>query len=86
MPALNRGWRGAGVELARLTFDPIIARITLFSDSPRAVACATIVALPFVACQWRRIGSGFALAWPMRRPNSLEFGVHQVVDLIRYRN
>jgi hypothetical protein len=60
--ALNKGWRGGGVALPTLTFDPIVARIILFSDSPRAAACATIVA----ARQWRRIGSGFALTSALR--------------------
>jgi hypothetical protein len=40
----------------------MVARIILFSDSPRAAACATIVA----ARQWRRIGSGFALTSALR--------------------
>jgi hypothetical protein len=93
--AQSRG-RGAefrsGVELrlARnwglfppLTFDPTATRIALLSASPRAAARATIV----VAWQWRRIGCGFAWTWARcGRPNSLEFGVHRVVDLVAYRN
>jgi hypothetical protein len=60
--ALNRGWRGGGVGLSTLTFDPIVDRIILFSASPRHAACATIVAV----CRRRRIGSGFALISALR--------------------
>jgi hypothetical protein len=61
---------------APLTFDPVVARITLFSDSPRAAACAMI------GFERERPANGAESAsvsrWHGRcgRPNGLEFGVH----------